>query len=174
MLKIPLALVPFIVLGACGSGPTEPASSSGAALRHGGDDTGSSSGGGLASDVVVACPNGADAEATCSGGEHCCFTNYTAAHDGYCTTTSCFYGTVGCDGPEDCDTGEICCMAALVDPNDGAIGYTAACRAGACAETPLDHELCHVGGDACSNPAQTCSPAATSDADLPRALAVCL
>src|SRR4051794_7943655 len=50
----------------------------------------------------VTCYLEANPAQTCTAPAHCCFSNYSAAHDGTCTTATCAYGTIACDGPEDC------------------------------------------------------------------------
>ena len=114
---------------------------------------------------------GAPAE-TCALPEHCCFSNYSAQHDGSCASTACSYGTISCDGPEDCGQGEHCCAHANIDPNEGLTGYTVACQATACDAPPIGSELCHPGGPACST-GGSCVTAYGNDNDLPRSLYVC-
>ena len=109
---------------------------------------------------------------TCALPEHCCFSNYSAQHDGACRTSACAYGTISCDGPEDCGTGEHCCAHAIIDPNDGLRGYNVACQASACGAAPVDRELCHPDGATCSN-GGTCVTALGTANDLPRSLYVC-
>ena len=103
---------------------------------------------------------------------HCCFSNYSAQHDGACTASSCAYGTIACDGPEDCATGDRCCSHAMIDPDNGLVGYALACHAGACGAAPIDYELCHPGGPPCSN-GGSCVTAYGNDNDLPRTLYIC-
>ena len=109
---------------------------------------------------------------TCTLPVHCCFSNYSAQHDGSCSTASCAYGTITCDGPEDCAQGERCCSHAIIDPDQGLLGYSVACQASACGAAPVDYELCHPGGPACSN-GGTCVTAYGNDNDLPRTLSIC-
>jgi hypothetical protein len=125
----------------------------------------------------VACYTSGNPTATCGAPDHCCFDDYSSSHNGYCTTDTCFYGTISCDGPEDCNTGEVCCARALSDPDNGTYGYNVSCQAGPCTTTPLVHEICHAGATTagtCSDPSATCAPALGNDNDLPRALAICL
>jgi hypothetical protein len=121
---------------------------------------------------TVSCYTEGAPTATCTLPEHCCFTNYSAQHDGSCETSTCTYGTISCDGPEDCGQGEHCCAHAIIDPNEGLEGYTVACQASACGAPPVNDELCHIGGPACSN-GGTCVTAFGSANDLPRTLDVC-
>ena len=107
---------------------------------------------------------------SCSAPDHCCFTNYSSQHDGYCTTSTCAYGTITCDGPEDCASGQHCCAHALRDPNLGTTGYTVGCQATACGTPPLNQELCHASST-CGG--KTCVSAAIADYDLPRVLSIC-
>src|SRR6266496_2087491 len=68
---------------------------------------------------------------TCTLPVHCCFSNYSAQHDGYCTTDSCTWGTITCDGPEDCASGENCCAS-----QDSYGGWMLACQSGGCGAPP--------------------------------------
>ena len=47
-----------------------------------------------------------------------------------------------------------------------------ACQASACGARPANYELCHIGGQACSN-GGTCVTAFLNDNDLPRTLDIC-
>jgi hypothetical protein len=112
---------------------------------------------------------------TCALPTHCCFTNYSAQHDGECTTSACAWGTMDCDGPEDCATGQYCCAHALIDPDYGMMGYKLGCQASACGAAPINQELCHPVSSAagtCSN-GRTCVTAVGNDNDLPRTLYIC-
>ena len=109
---------------------------------------------------------------TCALPEHCCFSNYSAQHDGACSTSQCAYGTISCDGPEDCGQGEHCCAHAIIDPDDGLRGYAVACQANACDAPPVGNELCHPDGAACST-GGACVTALGNANDLPRSLYVC-
>jgi hypothetical protein len=121
---------------------------------------------------TVSCYTEGSPATTCALPEHCCFTNYSAQHDGACETSQCAYGTIACDGPEDCGTGERCCAHAIIDPNDGLLGYSVACQASACGAAPVDRELCHPEGPACST-GGACVTAYGTNNDLPRSLYVC-
>lgn len=107
---------------------------------------------------------------TCAAPEHCCFSNYSAQHDGACSSATCAYGTIACDGPEDCATGERCCSHALWG-DDGLYGYALACQVAACGAPPLDYEVCHPG-EPCAN-GGTCVSAYGLDNDVPRTLYIC-
>src|SRR4051812_1564268 len=109
---------------------------------------------------------------TCALPEHCCFSNYSAQHNGSCATTTCGYGTISCDGPEDCGQGESCSAHAIIDPADGLLGYTVACQASACGAAPVEQELCHPDGPACRS-GGACVTAFGNDNDLPRTLSIC-
>lgn len=125
---------------------------------------------------IVSCFSQFDPATTCSTAtSHCCFSNYSAAHDGECTASACAWGTISCDGPEDCGTGQHCCAHALIDPNDGMYGYQLACQTAACGPAPVNQELCHPtsSGAAVCGSGHTCVPAAGNDNDLPRALSIC-
>ena len=115
---------------------------------------------------IVTCYSEGNPGATCTLPVHCCFTGYDSAHDGYCTTETCAFGTISCDGPEDCASGSPCCAHSVQDPTDGTIGIRVACEAGGCA--PHDIEVCH---STCSH--GTCVSASGHDNDLPRTLNIC-
>ena len=102
---------------------------------------------------------------------HCCFGNYSSQHNGECTTASCPWGTISCDGPEDCAAGQHCCGHAMIDPEEGAIGWSLTCQSSACGAPPANEELCHAGG-ACSNGGACISTYLTNN-DLPRTLSIC-
>src|SRR5882672_3923889 len=55
---------------------------------------------------VFSCYTEGNPGATCSSPSHCCFSNYSSAHDGACSTAACTWGTESCDGPEDCASGQ--------------------------------------------------------------------
>ena len=118
----------------------------------------------------IACYSEGSPGATCSLPIHCCFTNYSSAHNGSCSSSACSYGTLTCDGPEDCPNGQSCCAHAITDPNDGTIGYMTTCQTGGCGAAPLHQELCHPG--TCSNGGM-CVGAIGHDNDLPRVLSIC-
>lgn len=121
---------------------------------------------------TVSCYSQGAPDTMCSAPEYCCFDNYTAHHNGYCTSSeACWWGTITCDGPEDCGSGESCCATAERDPELGTTGYTIACRAGACGGPPLDHELCHPDANTCAS--GSCVTAYENANDLPRSLYVC-
>jgi hypothetical protein len=120
---------------------------------------------------VVSCYGDGAPSSTCTLPVHCCFTNYTAAHNGYCTTSACGWGTITCDGPEDCGDGLRCCATAQTDPALGTTGYDVSCKP-SCDGPPLDHELCHPAADTCASGA--CVSAYDHAYDLPRTLHVCL
>ncbi len=114
---------------------------------------------------TVSCYSEGAPDNTCTLPVHCCFTNYSAQHNGYCTTDVCSWGTIDCDGPEDCAEGQYCC-ATMRDS-----GWTLACQSSTCGQPPVHEELCHssatCGGGSCVS---------TIDAgnyDLPRTLYVC-
>ena len=114
----------------------------------------------------ITCYSEGDPGATCTLPVHCCFTNYSSQHDGYCTTSACAYGTITCDGPEAC-AGGVCCAHAITDPYFGTVGYTVACQS-SCGG---DREICHPASG-CSTGA-SCITALGNDSDLPRTLYVC-
>jgi hypothetical protein len=157
-----------LALVACASDSDEPGSEARKGKGHGGTTS-------TTPDATVTTPSdpagtvtcyteGAPSN-TCTLPVHCCFGNYTAQHNGYCTTASCGWGQIDCDGPEDCGAGQYCCAT----KDD--LGWTLACQSSTCGAPPLREELCHdsstCGGRTCVN---------TIDAanyDLPRTLYVC-
>lgn len=121
---------------------------------------------------TVTCYTEGDPAQSCGLPVHCCFSSYSSQHDGYCTTSTCAYGTIDCDGPEDCASGEHCCSHALFSTDGSLSGYAIGCQASACGAAPRNYELCHSGGSACSN-GGSCVTAYGNDNDLPRTLAIC-
>ena len=120
---------------------------------------------------TVSCYTEGVPTASCAPPDHCCFSNYSAQHNGYCTTSTCAYGTITCDGPEDCAAGDRCCAHAITDPYDGTVGYTLACQSTACGAPPLDQQLCHPA-TGCGD-GRSCVTAYGNDNDLPRTLYIC-
>ncbi len=162
-------LLPLCAFAACApdDGPQQSADEARHRYRDAGVatvDAPTSSGG------TLSCYTEGNPTQTCSAPDHCCFNNYSAQHDGYCTTAVCAWGTITCDGPEDCASGEYCCAHALTDPDWGTIGYSIACQATACGAPPLNQELCNVSST-CGT--RTCVSAAIADYDLPRTLSIC-
>ncbi|HEX5062602.1 MAG TPA: hypothetical protein VFV99_24690 [Kofleriaceae bacterium] len=114
---------------------------------------------------TVSCYTEGAPQAACTLPTHCCFGNYSAQHNGYCTTEACAESTIACDGPEDCANGQHCC-ATLLD-----IGrWNLACQSSACSPQPLGDELCH---DSSTCGGGTCVSALDANYDLPRTLSVC-
>lgn len=144
-----------------------------------GSDAGSGSGsggGGTSSGGTVACYASGSPSASCTLPTHCCFTNYSAQHDGTCTTDVCAYGTMSCDGPEDCPSGQRCCAHANDDPDWGILGYSLGCQVDACGPAPLNQELCHPTATSVAGTCSTgthCVTAYGNDNDLPRVLYIC-
>jgi hypothetical protein len=131
--------------------------------------------GGSGAPGVVSCYASAYPSTTCAGSSHCCFSNYSAQHDGECSTSACGWGTISCDGPEDCASGQHCCAHANMDPDYGLTGYRLACQASACGAAPFEQEMCHPtsSGAATCPSGKTCVPALGNDSDLPRTLSIC-
>ncbi|HEX7843788.1 MAG TPA: hypothetical protein VF469_40215 [Kofleriaceae bacterium] len=144
----------------------------------GGSDAGGGGGGGPPPGGTVACYASGSPSAMCTLPTHCCFTNYSAQHDGTCTTDLCAYGTISCDGPEDCPSGQRCCAHANDDPDWGILGYSLACQTDACGAAPLNQELCHPTAAStagtCSTAGARCVTAYGNDNDLPRVLYICM
>ncbi|HEY5924883.1 MAG TPA: hypothetical protein VIV11_24550 [Kofleriaceae bacterium] len=113
---------------------------------------------------TISCYTQGAPSTTCTLPSHCCFTNYSAYHNGYCTTDSCGWGTITCDGPEDCSSGQQCCAT----KSDG--GWSLACSNTACGAPPLGEELCQ-SSETCSG--RSCVSAYDVNYDLPRTLNVC-
>lgn len=121
---------------------------------------------------TVSCYREGAPDASCTLPTHCCFTNYSAQHNGSCTASSCAWGTIECDGPEDCADGQSCCSRAIVDGEGTTVGYRMSCSSTACGAPPLGDELCHPDGPRCRN-GGTCVTAYGNQTDLPRSLYVC-
>ncbi len=136
-----------------------------------GTDSGSGSGSGSIRGTVSCYRESAPA-AFCTLPTHCCFTNYSAQHNGACDTGPCAWGTIDCDGPEDCGAGQHCCSTSILDGDGSTVGYRMACTANACGAPPLGDELCHPDGPACAN-GGTCVSAYGNQTDLPRSLHIC-
>jgi len=98
----------------------------------------------------------------CAAPNQCCFSNYTAQHNGYCTTDACTWGTEKCDGAEDCGSGQSCCGVHTE------LGWNLSCQT-SCALA--NEELCHPG-DVCKN-GGTCVNAYGVNNDFPRTLYIC-
>lgn len=158
------------------AGVDAPARPPDAAPADAGGGSGSDAGGSGTGQVgVVGCYADGFPDATCTLPTHCCFTNYSSAHNGSCTMDVCVYGTISCDGPEDCPGGQRCCAHAIEDPDFGTLGYTLACQASACGAAPLNQELCHPTtslAGTCSTGTR-CVTAFGNDNDLPRELNIC-
>lgn len=158
--------------GSDAGGSTDAGGSGGgdAGGSSGGSDAGGSGGG------IISCYTEGNPGATCTLPTHCCFTNYSAQHDGACSTAACTWGTIECDGPEDCAGGQHCCAHAIVTPDSGVIGYQLACQASACGAAPANQEMCHPTATAagtCSSPSSRCVTAFGNDSDLPPTLHIC-
>ncbi|HUS28193.1 MAG TPA: hypothetical protein VMZ53_06780 [Kofleriaceae bacterium] len=128
-------------------------------------------GGGSTGGGTVSCYTEGFPTNTCSLPTHCCFSNYSSQHNGACTSNSCAWGTIDCDGPEDCAAGQHCCSTQLQN-SDGIAGYRLTCQASACGAAPAAEELCHPGGASCSN-GGSCVTAYGRNNDLPRSLYIC-
>jgi hypothetical protein len=139
-------------------------------------DASTTGGGDLGQAGVFSCYTEGNSGATCSSPNHCCFSNYSSAHNGACATSACTWGTQSCDGPEDCAAGQHCCAHALIDPDWGMYGYQIACQASACGSAPVNQEMCHPtstsGLGTCST-GTTCVAALGNDTDLPPNLHIC-
>ena len=112
----------------------------------------------------VSCYSSGAPSATCTLPVHCCFSNYSADHNGYCTTSECAWGTIDCDGPEDCASSQHC------SGTKTEYGWMLACTSDRCGEPPLSEELCH---DSSTCGGRSCVSASTVAYDFPRTLAVC-
>ena len=112
--------------------------------------------------VTFSCYSEGAPDRMCASPDHCCFSNYTAQHNGYCTTDACTWGSESCDGAEDCASGQSCCGVQTE------YGWTLSCQS-SCGVT--DEELCHPG-DTCKS-GGTCVNVYGGNNDLPRTLCVC-
>ena len=167
MQKLHLCAV-ALALVACASDSDEPS----AEARHGNGN----GGGTQLPDAAVPPPPPSDPagtiscytegapSTTCSLPVQCCFGNYSAQHNGYCTTSACTWGTIACDGPEDCASGQHCCGT------KNEYGWTLACTSNACGGSDINEELCHASST-CSR--GSCVNAFGVNYDLPRTLSVC-
>jgi hypothetical protein len=159
--------------GDAGSSGGDAGSSGGDAGGSGGSDAGGSGGG----TGIISCYTEGSPGTTCTLPTHCCFSNYSSAHNGACTTAACTWGTIECDGPEDCAGGQHCCAHAIVTPDSGVIGYQLACQASACGAAPANQEMCHPtaasAAGTCSSPSSRCVTAFGNDTDLPPSLNIC-
>lgn len=165
----------FLVVGllaaACHSSSGGSTPGDDAAGGDGGTWTGNDAG----TPGVVSCYSEGAPTATCTLPSHCCFSNFTAAHNGACSSSTCSWGTIECDGAEDCAAGGRCCSHVIRDASDVPIGYQIACQAEPCGSPPVSEELCHPT----TAPAGTCSTGTScvtaygNNNDLPRSLFVC-
>lgn len=114
---------------------------------------------------TISCYTEGAPSTTCTLPVHCCFSNYSAQHNGYCTTDDCAGSTIECDGPEDCASGQHCCGRALEFG-----GWKLACQSSACDAPPAGDELCHDSSTCTSG---SCVSAYDANYSLPRTLSVC-
>jgi hypothetical protein len=113
---------------------------------------------------TVSCYSEGAPSTTCTLPTHCCFGNYSAQHNGYCTSDVCAWGTINCDGPEDCASGQNCCA------HKSEYGWTLACSDSACGAPDVNEELCH---DSSTCDRGSCVNVYGVNYDLPRTLSVC-
>jgi hypothetical protein len=132
-------------------------------------DAGTSSGSGGG---TVSCYSTGNPSNSCTLPVHCCFNNYSSAHDGFCTTETCASGSIDCDGPEDCASSQHCCSSVVRDVNGDIAGTRIACQASSCGDPPAHEELCHPDGSACAN-GGSCITSYGVNSDLPRTLYIC-
>jgi hypothetical protein len=160
----------LVLLCACGHSDTSGTHDSGGsgAMSDGANDGNTSS---PTTNGTISCYTQGAPSATCMQPQHCCFSNFSAQHDGACSGADCAWGTIECDGPEDCTNSGHCCSTQLSD-QDGTFGYRVVCQSAACGSQPVHEELCHPGGPACSN-GGSCVTASGTNNDLPRSLYVC-
>jgi hypothetical protein len=112
---------------------------------------------------TISCYSEGAPAATCTLPVHCCFGNYSAQHNGFCTTDTCAESTITCDGPEDCASGQHCCATPIAVNRWNLACQSSACGAGG-------DELCH---DSSTCGGRSCVNALDANYDLPRALSVC-
>jgi hypothetical protein len=112
----------------------------------------------------VTCYSASAPTATCTAPSQCCFgTGYDP--DGVCSTSTCAWGAVRCDGPEDCASGERCCATVTSS------GVTVACAASCLPLEQGGDEVCHEPA-LCSN-GRWCITAFGTQPALPRNLSIC-
>jgi hypothetical protein len=151
--------------GAAGVGAT-----TGGGGMGGAGDTGGAAG--SSQEHSVLCFSQGAPNTICTGADHCCFNNYSAAHDGYCATDECPFGRIECDGPEDCPSGNVCCAERISDPSGIALAYVVACRAGsACPSSTW--QLCHSSAPGTCGAGRSCQAAGPINAELPHELELC-
>ncbi|HEY5923261.1 MAG TPA: hypothetical protein VIV11_16390 [Kofleriaceae bacterium] len=114
---------------------------------------------------VVSCYAQSAPSASCTLPTRCCFSSESLHHDGACSTSSCSWGTIDCDGPEDCASGQYCCATYTAG------GVRLACQTGSCAAPPYGDELCHE--PSICRDGRWCITAFGTQPALPRTLAVC-
>jgi hypothetical protein len=127
---------------------------------------------------VISCYTEGNPGATCTAPSVCCFSDYSSAHDGWCSTSAstCGWASQSCDGPEDCATGQHCCGHVLIDPDFGIYGYQIACQASACGAAPINEEMCHPSATSAAGTCSTgtsCVISFANDTGLPPNLHVC-
>jgi hypothetical protein len=162
----------LLALVACGH-HDRTKTDSGTATGDGAATDGAGSGSGSSTSIdgqLISCYSQGNPAATCTLPVHCCFSNFSAQHDGACGTSNCAWGTIECDGPEDCSDGGHCCSTQLTN-QDGIYGYRVACQASACGASPAHEELCNAASPACSS--GSCVSAFGLNNDLPRSLYIC-
>ena len=154
-----------LALVACASDSDDPGAEARRGKGHGTPSTTPDAAVSTPTDPVgtVSCYSEGAPQTECSLPTHCCFSNYSAQHNGYCTTSQCAWGTIDCDGPEDCASGYCC-------GHKSEYGWTLACQATACGAPGLNEELCHTSGT-CGG--RSCVGAYGVAYDFPRTLSVC-
>ena len=168
-----LVAVLAVALAACGHHDGSKLDS-GTMSGDGAQGDGAGSGSGSSSSIdgqTISCYTQGNPTATCTLPTQCCFSNFSAQHNGACQTTPCSWGTIECDGPEDCSNGGHCCSTQLSDQS-GNLGYRIACQANACGTLPVHEELCNIASPACAN-GGSCVSAYGVNNDLPRSLSIC-
>ena len=162
MLQTRFMIVALCALAACGDARAE---SEAQAARHHHPDASVTVDAAPAGSNTVTCYSEGDPSATCNLPVHCCFTDYSAYHDGTCMSDACAWGTISCDGPEDCGSGQSCCANTLYDAAGEIAGVAVACTSGTC-----ETEICHTTSNCSSG---TCVTAYGNDNSLPRTLNIC-
>jgi hypothetical protein len=165
----PVTTTGSTVLAATTGSSTTASSTTGSSTTSGTGGAGGSSG--SSSARSVACYSQGAPSTMCTGADHCCFNNYSAAHDGYCATDACPFGRIECDGPEDCASGNVCCAERISDPSGIALAYVVACRAGSACPSGT-WQLCHDSAPATCG-GRSCQPTGPINSELPRVIEVC-
>jgi hypothetical protein len=112
----------------------------------------------------VTCYSDAAPAATCTAPSQCCFGSGFDP-DGSCSSSTCSWGSVSCDGPEDCTSGQRCCATVT------AAGVRVACATSCLSPLQGGDELCHE--PSICDGGRWCVTAFGTQPALPRNLSIC-